>query len=65
MKRTDLAMEYFPDLQPRAAVRKLHSWIVNCPDLVAELTARNRKFFRCRDLTVRQVLLIKHYLGEP
>ena len=65
MKRSQLAQEYFPDKTPEEAVRSLRRWINGCPELRAALTAGRHKFDRCRDLTVRQVKLIKKYLGEP
>lgn len=65
MKRIDLAREYFPDSSPRAARRRLTEWIHNCPELYDRLTAGNRKFDGRHHLTVREVRLIKQYLGDP
>lgn len=65
MKRRDLALQYFPDKEPKEAVRSLHRWIINCPDLVHALAAADRQFQRRRELTVRQVRTILFYLGDP
>ncbi|MCI6081665.1 MAG: DUF4248 domain-containing protein [Prevotella sp.] len=37
MKRRDLAMKYFPESSPRAAVKALLRWIDNCSDLIKAL----------------------------
>ena len=65
MKRTQLALEYFPDSSPRAARRRLTDWIHNCTELYALLTKDCRKFDGRQELTIREVRLIKEYLGEP
>ena len=64
MKRRDLALQYFPHLTPKAAVRKLTMWINGCKELKAELDKR-RDIARIQDFTVREVKLIKQYLDEP
>lgn len=65
MKRRDLAQLYFPDRTPREAVRSLLGWIKNCPDLVSALDALGMPYRKMRELSVRQVRLIKEYLGDP
>ena len=64
MKRRDLALQYFPHLTPKAAVRKLTMWINGCKELKAELCKR-RDIARIQDFTVREVKLIKQYLDDP
>ena len=65
MKRRDLAKMYFPDKQPREAVRSLLGWIKNCPDLMAALNALNTPYIHKQEFTARQVRLIMEYLGDP
>ena len=65
MKRRDLALQYFPDKEPRMAVRSLLAWINNCPDLLAALDALNIPYKCKKDLTTRQVRTIMEYLGDP
>jgi hypothetical protein len=61
--RMELAMLYSPQLDPRAAWRKLKIWIEKCKPLAEELkqmgyTGHERIF------TPKQVNRIVHYLGE-
>lgn len=65
MKRTELALAYFPDSSPRAAVRRLRAWIHGCPELNDRLTAGGKKFDGRQHLTIREVKLIEQYLGTP
>lgn len=64
MKRTQLALEYFPDSSPSVARRRLTKWIHNCTELYEQLTKDCRKFDGRQELTIREVRLIKYYLGE-
>ena len=65
MKRRDLAILYFPDRKPREAVRSLLGWIKKCPDLVSALDELGMPYRKMRELSVKQVRLIKEYLGDP
>lgn len=65
MKRRDLATLYFPDRKPREAVRSLLGWIKKCPDLVSALDELGMPYRKMRELSVKQVRLIKEYLGDP
>ena len=65
MKRRDLATQYLPDRKPREAVRSLLGWIKNCSDLVSALDELGMPYRKMRELSVRQVRLIKEYLGDP
>ena len=65
VKRRDLAMKYFPESSPRAAVKALLRWIDNCPDLIKALDDINVPFRHKQNLTTRQVRLIMEYLGDP
>ena len=65
MKRRDLAKMYFPERKPREAVRSLLGWIKNCSDLVSALDDLGMPYRKMRKLSVRQVRLIKEYLGDP
>ena len=56
---------YFPERKPRQAVKSLLQWIKLCPSLVAALDALELPYHKTRELTVRQVRLIKEYLGDP
>lgn len=62
--KQELAMLYFPDLQPHAAVARLRRWIRRCRPLSDMMdncwTGKNSKFF-----SRRQVELIFEYLDEP
>lgn len=62
--RTELALLYNPQLNPKSAWQKLRHWIDVCQPLKDELqllgyTGKQRIF------TPRQVNRIVHYLGEP
>ena len=62
--KKELALLYFPDSQPRTAVRHLNAWIYKCKQLHADLLemgyqARNKGF------TPREVKAIVEQLGEP
>ena len=65
MKRIDLAKMYFPERSDKGAVRGLHDWIKNCPDLETALQALGLPYFYTKNLTVGQVRLIMQYLGDP
>lgn len=65
MTRRELALEYFPEKPPVEAVRNLRRWIARCPDLVGELNALHLPYLKSKNLTVRQVRIIKYYLGDP
>ena len=58
-KRTELAMLYFPEIQPRSAWQKLREWICNNPQL-HRLDQTGRRSF-----TPAEVTLIFEVLGEP
>ena len=57
-------MQYFPDRDPVEAVRSLRRMIANCPQRGAALDALG-EHWKKKQLTVRQVRLIKDYLGDP
>ena len=64
MKKTALALCYFPDAKPHTARQHLMRWIKSCPSLMHELKAlgyRNGQHF----FTVSQVSLITSYLSDP
>lgn len=65
MKKTELAREYFPDMTERNARRRLMGWVKGCPQLYAQLTQNSRNFDRRHHLTIKEVKLIKYYLGDP
>ena len=65
MKRRDLAMKYFPESSPRAAVKALLRWIDNCPDLIKALDELNIPYRHKINLTAKQVRIIMEYLGDP
>ncbi len=62
--KQELAMLYFPDLNPHAAVSRLRRWIRKNPTLCQALarskTGKNAKFY-----SKAQVELIVEYLCEP
>ena len=62
--RTELALCYFPDLNPQVAYRKLQYWIDYYPHLREKLEAMGSGL-RCRTYMPAQVLLIVGAIGEP
>ena len=62
--KKELALQYFPDSQPRTAVNHLMSWIARCPQLQA-LLAETGYTNSCKTFTPRQVKHIVEQLGEP
>ena len=64
MGKGELAMLYGPDMTPVSALNRLAKWMRLCPQLMAELQATGY-YPRQRLLTVRQVEIIFHHLGQP
>lgn len=64
MQKQELALQYFPDLERRSAVRHLVRDIERCSEL-HRLLLNHGYNSRQKSFTYRQVLLIKQYLGEP
>ena len=64
MKKSELALLYFPDSTVAVATNRLMRWVHDCPPLMEELEAvgyhRSQKL-----LTSRQVSLIIRHLGDP
>ena len=60
--RRSLAMLYFPDCEPRNAVRRLTGRIERCTDLYEQQT-RCSSFNKRQNLTIRETHLIVDYLG--
>lgn len=64
MKKSKLALLYFPETALASATNRLMRWIYGCPTLLSELEAtgyhRSQKL-----LTSRQVMLIIAHLGYP
>ena len=64
MKKSELALLYFPESTVAVATNRLMRWVHDCPPLMEELEAvgyhRSQKL-----LTSRQVSLIIRYLGDP
>ena len=62
--KKELALCYFPDLDPRLAVKRLMRWVNRNEELVNELkkTGYKDKF---RSINPCQVELIIKFLGEP
>lgn len=62
--KKELAMLYFPTLTPKAAINKLTRWINRNDDLRQQLDdvgyKPKNKYF-----TVRQLLIIYDFFGEP
>lgn len=63
--RRMLAKMYFPECEPQNAVRRLTGEIKRCTELYEELTKNGKSFDNRQILTIREVLLIKEYLGDP
>ena len=62
--RTELALCYFPDLNPQVAYRKLQYWIDYYPHLREELEKMGSGL-SCRTYMPAQVQLIVGAIGEP
>ncbi len=62
--RTELALCYFPDLNPQVVYRKLQYWIDYYPDLREELEKMGSGL-SCRTYMPAQVQLIVGAIGEP
>ena len=62
--KQELAMLYFPDLQPHAALARPRRWIRRCQPLSEQMDrcwmGKNSKFY-----SKHQVELIVKYLDEP
>ena len=61
---SELAREYFPNVEVRSAVQQLHRWINKCKELKEKLIEAGL-IPRQRLLTPRQYDLIIEFLGEP
>ena len=62
--RTELALCYFPDLNPQVAYRKLQYWIDYYPHLREQLEKMGSGL-SCRTYMPAQVQLIVGAIGEP
>lgn len=62
--KKELALMYFPDSNPRTAVRHLMSWIQRCTPLWEQLQAADYET-TSKTFTPRQVKAIVEQLGEP
>lgn len=62
--KKELALCYFPDLDPKSAGKRLKRWITKNEELYEELkkTCYNETF---RSFSPRQVRIIVKYLGDP
>ena len=65
MKRTELAMRYFPMKSEAETRRMLSRWIYICPELVEELKKISPTFYKMMELSKKEVKLIIQYLGDP
>lgn len=63
--RRILAKMYFPECEPTKAVRRLTNMIRRCTELYALLQENGSGFDKRQNLTIREVLLIKEFLGDP
>ena len=62
--KSELAMLYFPNSDPSAALKRLNRWIDNISELklcLAECHTKKKAKYWSR----KQVILITYYLGEP
>ena len=64
MKRTELAMKYFPMKSEAEARRMLSRWIYRCPELVDEFKKISPYFYKKKELSKKEVKLIIQYLGD-
>ena len=62
--KKELALLYFPDSNPDAAVKHLMNWVKRCTSLMLEL--RSRHYVpTSKSFTSHQVAAIVEFLGEP
>ena len=64
ISKSDLALQYVPNVTPHSAVNRLMAWINGCKALVSGL-AKTGYSTRQKYLSAEQVKLIHEYLGEP
>lgn len=64
MKKSELALLYFPESTPLVGTNRLMRWIHSSPSLMEELEATGYHRFQ-KLLTARQVTLITSHLGDP
>ena len=62
--KKELALMYFPESSPHAAVKPLRAWLTRGEDLMASLR-RAGYDHRAKHFTPRQTALIVRYLGMP
>ncbi len=62
--RTELALEYSPNLTPKGAWQKLKSWMMINPRLREAFSCKNNGA-GLRSFTPKQVQMIVDELGEP
>lgn len=62
--KKELALMYFPESSPQAAVKHLMAWIKRCDDLMESLHQAGYDH-RAKHFTPRQTALIVRYLGMP
>ncbi len=62
--KQELALKYFPNVTPDAALRRLRRWIMLNPTLRLQLAPKGR-LSPLRAFTPREVRLIVEQLGEP
>ena len=62
--KSELAMLYFPNSDPSAALKRLNRWIDNISELKLCLAECHTKK-KAKYWSHKQVILITYYLGEP
>ena len=62
--KSELALMYFPDADPHAAVNRLTAWIRRCPELQQALTSCHQSHY-AKFYSAQAVRCIISYLGEP
>lgn len=64
-RKSELAMLYFPDFGPHAALQHLRRWILRCTELHEALKKTGYTGTGTHYFLRKEVELIVHYLGEP
>lgn len=63
-EKGELAQLFFPNLDKKAAGKKLRRWMCRCTPLMEEL--QNEAYcLNARSFSAREVRCIVYYLGEP
>ena len=64
LNKTQLALQFAPELTPNSALNRLHRWIHGDQELLAALRTTGYRDSQ-RVLTYKQLAIIYEYIGTP